>query len=204
MVQVDIPFSFGVGALMATAVETGLRSDRRAYFYLRGLSANLILQMLFVFWLPVYLLASHFGFQTSHMWWHGDTLSDHPTMLPVFVVSYFTASLCGYHLGAWLVLRGRTRIAKGIFVASCLFFAGWMALQPYRTLTLGTYTEWVAGRAVWIWQDQRFMALLGASFVMFVAAARMFYVAVRAEAASASTPNAQRPTPNGEPLAPSG
>ncbi|MGH9374088.1 MAG: hypothetical protein ACRD15_21440, partial [Vicinamibacterales bacterium] len=75
MVQVDIPFSFGVGAFMATAVEQGLRSERRAYFYLRGLSANLILQVLFVLWLPMYLLVRHFGFQTSHMWWHGDALT---------------------------------------------------------------------------------------------------------------------------------
>lgn len=195
MVQVDIPFTFGVGALMATAVESGLHSDRRAYFYLRGLSANLTLQVLFVIWFPLYLLASHFGFQTSHMWWHGDSLSDHPAMLPAFVAAYFASSLSGYHLGAWLVLRGRTAAAKMVFLLSCVYFALWMALQPYRTLTLGTYTEWIEGRAVWIWHDSRFMALLGAGFVMFAASVRLFYVAVRreAEAATARRPPVTEP-----------
>lgn len=195
MVQVDIPFTFGVGSLMATAVERGLRSDRRAYFYLRGLSANLTLQVLFVIWFPLYLLNSHFGFQTSHMWWHGDTLSDHPAMLPAFVAAYFASSLGGYHLGAALVLRGRTGAAKMVFLLSCVYFALWMALQPYRTLTLGTYSEWAAGQAVWIWHDSRFMALLGAGFVMFAVSVRLFYVAVRREAeeALAWTPPASEP-----------
>jgi hypothetical protein len=182
MVQVDIPFSFGVGAFMATAVQEGLTSERRAYFYLRGLAANLLLQVLFVFWLPLYLLVSHFGFQTSHMWWHGDALTDYPTLLPIFLIMYFASSVCGYHAGAWLVVRGRAGAAKGIFIASCLFFIGWMALQPHRTLMLGTYREWIEGRAVWIWHDSRFMALLGVSFVLFVAALWMFYVGVQREA----------------------
>jgi hypothetical protein len=186
MVQVDIPFCFGVGALMARAVEDGLRSERRTYFYLRGLSANLILQTLFTLWLPVYLLVSHFGFQTSHMWWHGDALSDHPTLLPAFVIAYFAASLSGYHTGAWLVVRGRSRAALGVFLAGCAFFVGWIATQPHRTLTLGTYRDWIDGRAVWIWHDQRFMMLLGSAFVLFVVALRMFYAAVQKEAREAS------------------
>jgi hypothetical protein len=103
-----------------------------------------------VLWLPVYLLASHFGFQTSHMWWHGDALTDDPTMMPVFIVAYFASSLSGYHLGAWLVLRGQTRAAWAIFLASCAFFIGWMALQPYRTLTLGTHRQWIAGNVIWM------------------------------------------------------
>ena len=185
MVQVDLPISFGVGALMATAVEDGLRTERKPYFYLRGLAANLILQMLFIVWLPVYLLASHFGFQTSHMWWHGNSLTDHPTMLPVFLVAYFAASLGGYHTGIQLVLRNRAAVARGLFVGSFVFFLAWMALQPGRTLVLGTYDDWVSGRATWIWLDQRFMALLGAAFVLFWAALWLFYRAVQRESRAA-------------------
>jgi hypothetical protein len=186
MVQVDIPFSFGVGAFMATAVERGLRSERRSYFYLRGLAANLILQTLFVLWLPLYLLVSHFGFQTSHMWWHGDALTDHPAMLPAFVVLYFAASISGYDVGARLTAAGRSGAARAIFVGACVFFAAWMALQPGRTLVLGTYRDWIEGRASWIWNDARFMALLGAAFVLFVVALRLFYRAVQREAAEAT------------------
>lgn len=185
MVQVDIPFAFGVGALMAAAVEKGLRSERRRYFYLRALSANLLLQAIFVIWLPLYLLVTHFGFQTSHMWWHGDTLTDHPILLPAFMVLYFLSCVGGFHTGVWLVVRGRAGVAKGIFLASCLFFAGWMAVQPYRTMTLGTYQEWTEGRAIWMWNDLRFMTLLGVAFVAFVVALRLFLVSVKREAEQA-------------------
>jgi hypothetical protein len=58
-----------------------------------------------------------------------------------------------------------------------------MAIQPGRTLVLGTYQEWLDGRAVWIWHDTRFMALLGTAFVLFVVALRMFYRAIQREAA---------------------
>ncbi|MGH9311280.1 MAG: hypothetical protein ACRD1U_18025 [Vicinamibacterales bacterium] len=185
MVQVDIPFSFGVGALMATAVEHGLRSERRAYFYQLGLAANLVMQTLCVLWLPLYLLVSHFGFQTSHMWWHGDALTDHTLLLPIFIVVYFAASIAGYHTGARLVEAGRSQAARAIFVGSCVFFAGWMALQPARTLKLGTYREWVEGRAVWMWQDGGFMTLLGVAFVLFVAAQWGFYRALASLASQA-------------------
>ena len=188
MVQVDIPFSFGIGALMAVAVEDGLRSERRAYFYVRGLTANLVLQTVFVFWLPLYLLVSNFGFQTSHMWWHGDALTDYPLLLPFFVVIYFASSLAGYQTGVSLVLRGRSRVAWGIFLASCAFFAGWMALQPRRTLMLGTYREWVEGRGTWIWHDHGFMALLGLAFVQFAVTARWFYRSIQREAKGGQPP----------------
>jgi hypothetical protein len=183
MVQVDIPFSFGVGALMATAVEQGLRSDRRPYFYYLGLAANLVLQALFVIWLPLYLLVNHFGFQTSHMWWHGDSLLDHPIFLPAFMVLYFLSCIGGYQAGVWLVERGRTGLARAVFYGGCAFFAGWMFLQPHRTLTLGTYQEWVDGRAVWIWTDTTFMTLLGVAFVAFVVALRIFLAGLRRRAA---------------------
>ena len=75
MVQIDIPVAFGTGSLFAAAVEKGLRSEKYAYFYHRALTANLIFQLLLVVWLPVYLLIAHFGFQTSHMWWTGTSIT---------------------------------------------------------------------------------------------------------------------------------
>ena len=76
MVQIDIPVAFGTASLFAAAVEQGLRSERRPYFYQRALAASLIFQLLLVVWLPVYLLVAHFGFQTSHMWWTGDSITE--------------------------------------------------------------------------------------------------------------------------------
>jgi hypothetical protein len=119
------------------------------------------------------------------MWWHGDALADHPLLLPVFIVVYFLASIGGYHTGARLAAQGRAGAARAIFVGSCLFFIGWMAFQPARTLKLGTYREWVEGRAVWMWHDAGFMTLLGVAFVLFVAAQWTFYRALAHRASRA-------------------
>jgi len=175
VVQIDIPVAFGTGSLFAAAVEQGLRSARARYFYQRALAANLIFQILVVVWLPIYLLVAHFGFQTSHMWWTGDSITDHPVVLPAFVVVYFLANVAGFHAGARLVQRGRTAAARGAFVGGFAFFAAWVAVQPYRTLSLGTYNQWKAATAPWIWSDPGFLSLLcGAALLYFAALAWVF------------------------------
>jgi hypothetical protein len=90
----------------------------------------------------------------------------------------------------WLVSRGRARTARAIFVAAFAYFAAWMALQPYRTLSLGTFAEWQAGRAPWAWTDLRFMGVLGAGMVVFFAALAWCYRALQREAAAAVAPRA--------------
>ncbi|OFW12049.1 MAG: hypothetical protein A3H96_06340 [Acidobacteria bacterium RIFCSPLOWO2_02_FULL_67_36] len=193
MVQVDYPFTFGVGSLFAAAVERGLRSSRSAYFYQRALAASLIVQTVTVVWLPLYLLVNHFGFQTSHMWWHGDSLAEYPWLLPIFITGYFVMSLAGFHVGTVLVRRGQARAAWAIFLASFAFFFGWMIVQPYRTLTLGTYREWEAGNAVWISTDPGFVALLAGDFVFFVATLWWIYRKLQREAAAADLAVTSRP-----------
>ncbi len=190
MLQVDLPVSFGSASLLAAALEKGRGSDQWASLCQRGLATSLTFQVLFAVWLPVYLLVSHFGFQTSHMWWHGDAITDYPTLLPVFLVLYFLTNIAGFYTGVWLVSRGRARAARAIFVAAFAYFAAWMALQPYRTLTLGTYEEWQAGTAPWAWTDPRFMAVLATGMVVFFAAIAWFYRALQREAAAAVAPRA--------------
>jgi hypothetical protein len=182
MVQIDIPVAFGTGSLFAAAVEKGLRSEKYAYFYQRALTANLIFQLLLVVWLPVYLLIAHFGFQTSHMWWTGTSITDYPWLLPVFLVAYFVANIAGFHIGARLVTSGRTRVPWLLFAGGFVFFGCWMAFQPYRTLTLGTYAEWDARSARWIWTDLRFVGLLMGAMVVFFVALHMVYRALEREA----------------------
>ena len=181
MVQIDIPVAFGTGSLFAAAVERGLRSERASYFYQRALAANLVFQLLVVVWLPVYLLTAHFGFQTSHMWWTGDSITDHPAVLPVFLVLYFLSNVAGFHAGARLVQRGRTRAAWAAFVGGFMFFGAWVAVQPYRTLSLGTYREWKAGSAPWIWSDVGFVALLSGAALVFFAVLTVVFLALRRE-----------------------
>ena len=142
MIQVDLPVAFGSGTLLAAALEHHTDARTWPYLYQRALAKNLIFQTLFALWLPVYLLVNYFGFQTSHMFWHGESLTDYPALLPVFLILYFVANIAGFQTGAWLVLQGRARLARLIFVAAFTYFALWMAFQPYRTLSLGTFDEW--------------------------------------------------------------
>src|SRR3954471_13722425 len=122
MVQIDIPVAFGTGSLFAAAVQKGLRSEKSAYFYQRGLTANLIFQLLLVVWLPVYLLIAHFGFQTSHMWWKGGSITEYPWLLPAFLTAYFLACLAGFHSGARLVQKGRRAAPWILFIGGFAFF----------------------------------------------------------------------------------
>ena len=61
-----------------------------------------------------------------------------------------------------------------------------MALQPYRTLTLGTYAEWEARAARWIWTDLGFVALLTGAMVIFFVALYIVYRALEREALRAT------------------
>jgi hypothetical protein len=186
MVQIDIPVAFGTGSLFAAAVEKGLRSEKYGYFYQRALTANLIFQLLLVVWLPVYLLIADFGFQTSHMWWTGTSITEYPWLLPVFLVAYFVANIAGFHVGARLVISGRTRAPWLLFAGGFVFFGAWMAFQPYRTLTLGTYAEWEARAARWIWTDLGFVGLLMGAMAVFFVALHIVYRGLEREAVMAT------------------
>jgi uncharacterized membrane protein YfcA len=186
MIQVDLPVAFGSGTLIAAALEgrSGVRSW--PYLYQRALAWNLIFQTLFALWLPVYLLVNYFGFQTSHMFWHGASLTDYPALLPVFLILYFATNIAGFQTGAWLVRHGRARLARLIFVAAFTYFALWMAFQPSRTLTLGSFEEWQSGKAPWIWTNTWFMSVLGVGALVFFIGITAIYRSLKREAAAAS------------------
>jgi hypothetical protein len=186
MVQIDIPVAFGTAGVFAAAVEQGLKSERRGYFYQRALAVSLIFQLFLVVWLPVYLLIAHFGFQTSHMWWKGDSITEHPWLLPAFLTAYFVACIGGFHLGSVLVTRGQRKMVWVLFAGGFAFFAAWMAFQPYRTLTLGSYAEWQAQTAQWIWKTPSFVGLLTGAMVVFFIALRIVYKRLQREAATAA------------------
>ena len=186
MIQVDLPVAFGSGTLLAAALEHRTGARTWPYLYQRALAKNLIFQTLFALWLPVYLLVDYFGFQTSHMFWHGESLTDYPALLPIFLILYFATNIAGFSTGAWLVLHGRARLARLIFVAAFTYFALWMAFQPYRTLSLGTFEEWKAGTAPWIWTDTWFMGVLAVGAVVFFAGITVVYRSLKREALEAA------------------
>jgi hypothetical protein len=186
MIQVDLPVAFGSGTLLAAALEHRTGARTWPYLYQRALAKNLMFQTLFALWLPVYLLVNYFGFQTSHMFWHGESLTDYPALLPVFLILYFVTNIAGFRTGAWLVLHGRATLARLIFVAAFTYFALWMAFQPYRTLSLGTFEEWQSGTAQWIWTDTWFMGVLAAGALVFFGGIAVVYRSLTREALEAA------------------
>jgi uncharacterized membrane protein YfcA len=187
MLQVDLPVAFGSGTLLAAALEHRTAARTWPYLYQRALAKSLIFQTLFALWLPVYLLVNYFGFQTSHMFWHEDALTDYPALLPVFLILYFATNIAGVRTGAWLVLHGRARLARLIFVAGFTYFALWMAFQPYRTLSLGTFAEWQAGKAPWMWTDTWFMGVLATGALVFFVGIVLTYRSLKREALEAAS-----------------
>jgi hypothetical protein len=170
MVQIDIPIVFGLGALFADAARDHLRAPsatpRDEAFY-RALASNLVFVVLFVSWLPLYLLVTRFGFETSHMWWHRDAVADYHLFVPIFVVVFFLADLAGFALGVRLVRAGRIGLNRAVVAATAVFSTAWVFLQPHRTLVVGTYDEWRAGQAMPVSSDRQLLAVLAVSAIVF-------------------------------------
>jgi hypothetical protein len=174
MVQIDVPMAFGLGALFAGAAREKIQAgDKKAYY--RALARSLVFQIVFVFWLPLYLLVTQFGFQTTHMWWKGDSLLDYPALLPGFFLVYFLAHLGGFRFGVALARRGQGHRAIWAYVAAWAVFIGWVALQPNRSLHLGSYQEYKAGVAPWIWQQPSVLVVIGLALVVFNIVLVWFY-----------------------------
>ena len=173
MVQVDLPFVFGVGSFFAWAARAQIAAGKVVHYY-EALLKNFAFQVLFAFWLPLYLLINHFGFQTSHMWWTEDSVAEYPLFLPIFFVLYFVCNWAGFAVGARLVRQGREKWSLGIFIAAWVFFIGWIALQPEHTLRDGSHSDWSAGLAPWIHETPLLGTLIGA-FVVFWIGLIWFY-----------------------------
>jgi len=173
MIQVDLPMAFGTGTLLANAARRQLSTGQSAHYF-QALSKVVIFHSLTFLWPPLYLLVFYFGFETSHMWWHGDSVLEYPWLLPAFFLALFMASIGGFAVGARLVRQGREKMTWAIWGAAVLFTTGWIVLQPSRAMTLGTYADWQAGTAPWASTDASFMTFV--IFVMGLFTAGLIYV----------------------------
>ena len=159
MVQIDVPIAFGVGSLFADAANRQIASGRAEYYF-RAFAANNIFQCFFFSWIPVYFLANYFGWETTHMWWHEDSVSAYPYYLPIFLVVFFAAANLGFLLGAALVRRGSLWGNRAVYLGVLVYSATWIFAQLGHTAKLGTYREWMAGAAPWFYQDRTFLLML--------------------------------------------
>ena len=176
MVQIDVPIALGVGSLFADAANRQIASGRAEYYF-RAFAANNIFQSFFFSWIPVYFLMNYFGWETTHMWWHEDSVTAYPYYLPIFLVVFFAAANFGFLLGAALVRRGRLWTNRAVYLGILVYSGIWIFAQLGHTARLGTYREWMAHQAPWFYQDRTFLLML--IFTLVVWAVPLAVMALR-------------------------
>ncbi len=195
MVQIDVPIAFGIGSLLADAARTQLQVGRAEYHY-RALAINNIYQAFFFSWIPVYFLLNYFGWETSHMWWHEDSVTAYPYYVPIFIVFFFLTANGGFLLGSRLVRNDRLGANRAIYLGILIYSGIWIFAQPGRTFRLGTYAAWQAdgGPKYWwdaglrntqnthlSWQDNTFLFMLIFTVVVWGIPLFVFYRRLRKE-----------------------
>jgi len=186
MIQVDLPVALGVGSLMAHAAQRQIASRQPAAIN-RAFAKVLIFHSVAFMWPPMYLLVFYFGFETSHMWWHGDSVLAYPWLLPAFFLALFAANVVGFGIGARFVTAGRATWALLLWVAMVAFTIGWIFLLPDRTMTLGTYRDWQAGVAPPGSSDPSFMTFVTVVMVGYSDGALLVYRSLRRDGAKLSS-----------------
>jgi hypothetical protein len=180
MVQIDVPIAMGIGSLFADAAHRQLQTGRPEYYF-RTLAANNIFQIFFFSWIPVYFLMNYFGWETTHMWWHADSVTAYPYYMPVFLLVFFGAANLGFFLGYGLVRSGRLWANRAIFLGIMAFSGIWIFAQVNRSFKLGTYSDWVAGRSPWFYEDRTFLFMLVFTLLVWGVALVIFVLRLRAE-----------------------
>ncbi|HVN82053.1 MAG TPA: hypothetical protein VMW38_23925 [Terriglobia bacterium] len=180
MVQIDIPIAFGIGTLFADAANKQLQKGRPEYYY-RTFNKNLVYQAFFFSWIPIYFLLNYFGWETTHMWWHEDSVSAYPYLVVIVIALFFMAAVGGFLLGYRLVRMGRIWPNRIIYLAILVYSGIWIFGQVNRSFRLGTYTDWVDGRAPWFYEDPTFLFMLILTLVVWAVPLAVLFVRLRRE-----------------------
>lgn len=175
MVQIDVPMAFGVGSFFAETARRQLQFGRPEYYY-RAFWKNNIFQIFFFSWIPVYFLLNYFGWETTHMWWHEDSVVAYSYYLPIFIVVFFLAANAGFFLGRWLIQKGRVIANRVVYLGITAYSLIWIFAQTGSTFRLGTYTEWKAGLSPLFYEDRTFLAMLILTLVVWAVALVAFAV----------------------------
>jgi hypothetical protein len=173
MIHLDVPLVFSFGVLFADAAKQQIRADPPVYAPRTQLEANLF-QTVFFVWAPLYFMVAYFGWETSHLWWHGDSVADYPLLLPGLIVALTASVNAGFLVGKSLVLRERQRTIWAIYLATAVFCVWWLIAMGDRVSRLGTYREFAAGQAPPITTDPTFMTVLAINLVVTGGALAVF------------------------------
>jgi hypothetical protein len=180
MVQIDVPVAFAIGSIFADAAHKQLQTGRPEYYY-QTLLRNNIYQIFFFSWIPLYFLLNYFGWETTHMWWHADSVTAYPYYIPIFIVVFFLAANGGFLVGYWLVKNGHLLANRTIYIIIFIYSAIWIFGQIDRTFHLGSYAEWKSGTALWFYQDRTFLFMIIFTLVVWRVALLIFFFKLRRE-----------------------
>ena len=168
-----MPVAFGIGTLFADAAYRQLQTGQPLAFY-RTLVLNNIYQIFFFSWIPVYFMLNYFGWETTHMWWHADSVTAYPFYTPTFIVVFFAAANGGFLLGNRLVKQGRLGTNRAVYLGILIYSAVWILAQTNSTFRLGTYAEWIRGEAASVCQNPTFLGMLIFTLLVWGAGAGHF------------------------------
>lgn len=185
MVQIDVPAAFAVGGFLADAARAQIQA-RNAEYTCRAGFKNIIFQIFCFSWIPVYFILNYFGWETTYMWWHEDSVAAYPFFVPVFLLIFFLAGNAGFFLGKALVAKGSLLANRVIYLGITLYSLIWVFGQTSRTFRAGTYSQWKAQQAPIFYQDHTFLAMFIFAMVVWLAGVFGFYINLRREGARAT------------------
>ncbi len=183
MVQIDIPIAFALGQIFADAARRQLLTGKPEY-YLRALLKNNLFQIFFFSWIPVYFLVNYFNWETTHMWWHKDSITGYPLFLPIFLVVFFFAANIGFWFSAALIKKGRHALVRKVYTGIFIFSFVWAFGFWNRTTYLGSFSEWTAGTAKRVWDTsggETFIYMLSFSLIVWLVSLVFFIRSIHLE-----------------------
>jgi len=180
MVQVDVPAAFGIGSFFADAASRQLRFGRPEYYY-RAMWKNNVFQIFFFSWIPVYFILNYFGWETTHMWWDGDSAAAYPYYVPIFMVIFFAAANFGFLLGKWLIVKGHVVANRVMYLIVGVYCLIWVFGQTDRTFDVSTPAQWAQGTRVLFYHDPVFLRMFILSMVVWLVGLLGFALSLRRE-----------------------
>ncbi len=122
-------------------------------------------------------MINYFGWETTHMWWTEDSVTDYPFFVPLFMIIFFISAFSGFKFGTLLVRLNRIWPNRFVYLGIGLFSGAWIFGQPGSTFKLGSYEQWKSGVAPWFYQDKTFLFML--IFTVFLWAAAMAVILIK-------------------------
>ena len=184
MVQIDIPIAFAVGQMLADAANRQLSTGKPESYY-QALAMTNIFTGLFFAPIPIYFLVDYFGWETTYM---VDPEQVTRFFIAIVLFVLMLAANLGFALSDLLIRKGRSAVARIIYILIWIYALAWIFGNWPRSTRLGTYTQYhtareTMARAWEVWKDPFLFILIG-TLVIFLVPLVLFARRLRREARS--------------------